>query len=91
MIYLVESNNKEKRKQRGVRFPISLLGKIEDVMKSEKSDNFSAIVVSLCWKGIDRYYSEKITIENTFSDKKEDYLAGQSKKDQKEKIKQSSK
>jgi len=53
MIYLVESNNKEKRKQRGVRFPISLLGKIEDVMKSEKSDNFSAIgtpiLIQITW------------------------------------------
>ncbi len=63
---------KEEKVFKGIKFPSSLLEKIEDVMKSEKSDNFSAIIVSLCWKGVDRYYSEKTTIEDTISDKKRD-------------------
>ncbi len=62
---------KEKRVPSGLRFPESLDKKIREMMIAEKKDNFSAFVVDLCWKGIDRYDPDKEVIEKTDSTQKE--------------------
>lgn len=68
IVYLME---KYKRKFMGIRFPLPLLEKIEEIMKLKKNDNFSAVVVELCWIGLNRYSIEEKVAENQNDSEKE--------------------
>ena len=56
---IINIMDKYERKPRGIRFPVSLLIKIEKIMEIKKTDNFSAAVVDLCWDAINKYEIKK--------------------------------
>ena len=52
---IINIMDKYERKPRGIRFPVSILTKIEKIMEIKKTDNFSAAVVDLCWDAVNKY------------------------------------
>lgn len=69
--FILSYMEKYERKPRGIRFPVSLLAEIEMIMKSKKTDNFSALVVDLCWMGVKRYCTEEKISNNRTDVEKE--------------------
>ena len=62
---------KEKRVPGGLRFPESLDSKIREMMKIEKTENFSAFVIDLCWKGVEQYHQDKEIIKKASDPQRE--------------------